>query len=335
MGRRIRRKAMNQDHEYRFAVAPMMDCTDRFDRLLLRLISRHARLYTEMVTTGALVHGDRARFLRFDPLEHPVALQLGGSDPRDLAACTAMAADTGFDEVNLNVGCPSDRVQSGRIGACLMAEPALVADCIAAMAAAAPIAVTVKCRIGIDDQDPAEALPRFVEQVAAAGCRTFIVHARKAWLSGLSPKQNRDVPPLDYPLVHGLKAARPDLRILLNGGLTDMPAAAGHLAHVDGVMVGREAYRNPYCLAEVDRLFFGDDRPPRSRAEVLAEYLPHVAVWMAEGVPLKHVTRHLVGLYQGLPGARAWRRAIAEQAHLPGAGIGFLEAAARQVREAA
>lgn len=319
----------------RFAVAPMMDCTDRFDRLLLRLISRHAWLYTEMVTTGALLHGDRQRFLRFHPLEHPLALQLGGSSPGELAACTAMAAEAGYDEVNLNVGCPSDRVRSGRFGACLMAEPALVAECVAAMRAAAPIPVTVKCRIGIDDQDPTQALPAFVEQVAAAGCTTFIVHARKAWLSGLSPKQNRDVPPLDYPLVHALKAARPDLEVLLNGGLVDLAQAARHLAHLDGVMVGREAYRNPYCLAQVDRLFFGDPRAPRSRAEVLAEYLPHVAGWMAEGVPLKHVTRHLVGLYQGLPGARAWRRAIAEDAHRPGAGLAFLEAAARQVREAA
>ena len=319
----------------RFCVAPMMDCTDRFDRVLLRLISRRARLYTEMVTTGALIHGDRDRFLRFDPVEHPVALQLGGSDPQALAACTAMAAEHGYDEVNLNIGCPSDRVQSGRFGDCLMAEPELVADCVAAMSAAARIAVTVKCRIGIDAQDPATALPRFVETVAAAGCRTFIVHARKAWLDGLSPKQNRDVPPLDYPLVHALKAAHPELEIVLNGGLTDIPAAAGELDHVDGVMVGREAYRNPYSLSVVDGLFFGDARPPRSRTEVLAEFLPYVEGWMAEGVPLKHITRHMVGLYQGLPGARAWRRAIAEQAHLPDARPDFLEQAARQVREAA
>lgn len=312
-----------------------MDCTDRFERVLLRLISRRAWLYTEMVTTGALIHGDRDRFLRFDPLEHPVALQLGGSDPAELAACAAMAAERGYDEVNLNVGCPSDRVQSGRFGACLMAEPALVADCVAAMRAAAPVPVTVKCRIGIDGQDPETALPRFVETVAAAGCRTFIVHARKAWLSGLSPKQNRDVPPLDYPLVHALKAAHPELEIVINGGFDDIPAAAAQLAHVDGVMVGREAYRNPYCLSAVDRLFYGDDRPPRSRGEVLADFLPHLAGWMREGVPLKHVSRHLVGLYQGLPGARAWRRAIAEQAHLPGAGIEVLEEAALRVREAA
>lgn len=319
----------------RFCVAPMMDCTDRFDRALLRLISRRAWLYTEMVTTGALLHGDRERLLRFDAMEHPLALQLGGAEPRDLAACAAIAADWGYDEVNLNVGCPSDRVQAGRFGASLMAEPALVADCVTAMAAACPLPVTVKCRIGIDDQDPAEALPGFVEAVAAAGCRTFIVHARKAWLAGLSPKQNRDVPPLDYPLVHALKAARPDLEILLNGGLTDMAEAAGHLAHVDGVMVGREAYRNPYSLAAVDRLFFGDDRPPRSRAEVLAGYLPLIAAWIEDGVPLKHVTRHLVGLFQGLPGARSWRRAIAEQAHLPDTDMTFLSEAARQVRQAA
>ncbi len=319
----------------RFCVAPMMDCTDRFDRALLRLISRRAWLYTEMVTTGAVLHGDRDRLLRFDAMEHPVALQLGGADPGELAACAAIAADWGYDEVNLNVGCPSDRVQAGRFGASLMAEPGLVADCVAAMAAAGPLPVTVKCRIGIDEQDPAEALPRFVETVSRAGCRTFIVHARKAWLAGLSPKQNRDVPPLDYPLVDALKADRPDLEILLNGGLTDMAEAARALDRLDGVMVGREAYRNPYSLAVVDRLFFGDDRPVRSRAQVLADYLPLIAAWTAEGVPLKHVTRHLVGLFQGLPGARAWRRAIAEQAHLPDANIAFLEAAARQVRDAA
>ena len=312
----------------------MMDWTDRYDRYFLRLITTRALLYTEMVTANAVLHGDRERLLGFDPAEHPVAAQLGGSEPAALAGAARIAADFGYDEINLNVGCPSDRVQTGRFGACLMAEPALVADCVGAMRAAVEVPVTVKCRIGIDDQDAEEALARFVETVAATGCDTFIVHARKAWLQGLSPKENREIPPLDYDRVYRLKAARPDLTIVINGGITTLDAAEEHLALVDGVMLGRAAYQNPYLLADVDRRFCGDSRAAPTRTEIINGLVPYIERRMAEGVPLNHITRHILGLYQGVPGARAWRRYLSENAHRPGADARVVEQAAALVEEA-
>jgi len=304
----------------RLSIAPMMDWTDRHDRYFLRLITRRTRLYTEMVTTGAVIHGDRDHLLGFDVSEHPVALQLGGSDPGDLARAAAIGADRGYDEINLNVGCPSDRVQSGRFGACLMAEPDLVADCVAAMRAAVTIPVTVKHRIGIDRQDSYDELVQFVGTVAAAGCGVFIVHARKAWLQGLSPKQNREVPPLDYAVVHRLKADFPELAFVINGGIQNLDAAGNQLQRVDGVMLGRAAYQNPYLLAQVDRRFFGDSYPVPSRHQVVAELLPYIERHLQSGGKLKHVTRHILGLFQGCPGARAWRRQLSEQAYRDGAG---------------
>jgi len=309
----------------------MMDWTDRHCRYFLRLISRHTLLYTEMVTTGALLHGDRARFLAYHEDEHPLALQLGGSDPAELAACARMAEAYGYDEVNLNVGCPSDRVQSGRFGACLMAEPQLVADCVAAMGSACALPVTVKTRIGIDHRDSYEQLSDFVSRVHPAGCGTFIVHARKAWLQGLSPRENREVPPLRYDVVHQLKADFPQLEIILNGGVKDLDTVRDELARVDGVMLGREAYHNPYVLAEADRRFYADDHPLVQRHEVIERFLPYVAARLAEGVHLQTMTRHILGLFQGQPGARAWRRYISENAHRAGAGVEVIEAAASRV----
>nr|WP_281397152.1 tRNA dihydrouridine(20/20a) synthase DusA [Kaustia mangrovi] len=313
------------------SVAPMMDWTDRHDRFFLRLISRHALLYTEMVTAQAVVRGDRRRLLGFHGQEHPVALQLGGSEPALLAEAARIGAGFGYDEINLNVGCPSDRVQSGRFGACLMAEPALVADCVAAMRAAVAVPVTVKCRIGIDDQDAEEALSRFVDEVAAAGCRRFVVHARKAWLRGLSPKENREVPPLDYGRVYRLKAARPDLDIVLNGGIQTLDEAEGHLARVDGVMLGRAAYHTPYVLAEADRRLFDPAAPVPTREEIVERFLPYVEAELACGVPLKAMTRHILGLFHGVPGARGWRRHLSENAHRPGAGVEVIRDALRAV----
>ena len=311
------------NHSYsfpQFSVAPMMDWTDRHDRYLLRVISRRARLYTEMATTGALIHGPRERLLRFDPSEHPVALQLGGSDPADLADCAAMGADAGYDEINLNCGCPSDRVQNGAFGAVLMRNASLVADCVAAMKARVTVPVTVKCRIGVDDQTPEEVLPDFVRRVGDAGADAVIVHARKAWLSGLSPKENRDIPPLDYGLVHRLKAAFPDVPVILNGGLETLDAAEPHMKALDGVMLGRAAYHRPMLLAEVDRRFFGDDAPPPDLATVVEGFLEHVERELAMGTPLPHMTRHMLGLASGLPGARTFRRILGEEARQPGAG---------------
>jgi tRNA-dihydrouridine synthase A len=323
---------MHSNSANRVSVAPMMDWTDRHCRYFLRLISRHVLLYTEMVTTGALLHGDRERFLAYHPDEHPLALQLGGSEPAELAACARMAEAHGYDEVNLNVGCPSDRVQSGRFGACLMAEPALVAECVAAMRGACCIPVTVKSRIGIDERDSYEDLTDFVSSVQAAGCGTFVIHARKAWLEGLSPKENREIPPLRYDVVHRLKADFPQLTIILNGGLKDLDTMAEELGRVDGVMLGREVYHNPYLLAEVDRRFYGDGHPVPSRHEVVARFLPYVAARLAEGVPLQAMTRHILGLFQGQPGARAWRRHLSENAHRRGAGVEVIEQAAALVR---
>ncbi len=316
------------------SIAPMLDWTDRFFRHFLRHITRKTLLYTEMVTTGALLHGDRERFLRFDPIEHPLALQLGGSEPADLAACARIGADRGYDEINLNVGCPSDRVQSGRFGACLMAEPRLVAECVAAMADAVSLPVTVKHRIGIDDKDSYGELSDFVATVAAAGCEVFIVHARKAWLQGLSPKENREIPPLRYDVVERLKRDFPALSIVINGGVTSLAQTEELLGRLDGVMIGRAAYDNPWLLADADRRIFGATAAPAaSRKEALDAYLPFLERQLAEGVPLGHVSRHLLGLFQGLPGARAWRRHISENAHRAGAGVEVIVAAAAKVRD--
>jgi tRNA-dihydrouridine synthase A len=323
--------AMPQGLDRRVSVAPMMDWTDRHDRYFLRLISRRALLYTEMVTTGALLHGPRARLLAHHPAEHPLAFQIGGCDPAEMAECARFVAEAGYGEININVGCPSDRVQNGRFGACLMAEPRTVAACVAAMGAAVTIPVTVKSRIGIDDDDSYDSLARFVETVAAAGCGTFIVHARKAILAGLSPKQNREIPPLQYDKVYRLKQDYSALEIVLNGGVRDLDAVAAHLAHVDGVMIGREAYQNPYFLAAVDQRFFGahDDIP--ARQAVVDALLPYIAAETARGVYLNRITRHILGLFQGQQGARAWRRHLSENAHRAGAGTDVVRDAAAKV----
>ena len=305
----------------------MMDWTDRHCRVLHRVLSRKARLYTEMLTTGAVLHGDHERLLGFDDCEHPVALQLGGSDPVALAEAARIGAAWGYDEINLNVGCPSDRVQAGRFGACLMAEPILVADCVRAVRAAIDVPVTVKCRLGVDDQNPEESLPALARHVMEAGCTTLIVHARKAWLKGLSPKENRDVPPLDYDLVYRLKETLPDLEIIINGGLADLDSAETHLQHVDGVMLGRAAYQSPYLLAEVDRRLFGSVAGPQSRANVVAAYTDYMREQLEGGVPLKVLTHPLIGLYQGQPRARMWRRILAEGSCRQGAGLEIIEAA--------
>ena len=311
----------------RLSIAPMLDWTDRYCRFFLRQISRHVLLYTEMITTGALLHQEPARFLDFDADEHPLALQLGGSEPSALAACARLAGQWGYDEVNLNVGCPSDRVQSGRFGACLMAEPQLVADCVAAMSEAVPLPVTVKHRIGIDDMDGYDQLAHFVDTVAAAGCNTFIVHARKAWLQGLSPKQNREIPPLRYEVVHRLKADFRDLEFVLNGGIKTMAEIEHQLKHIDGVMIGREAHQNPWLLADADRRLFGALAPSPTRHEVVARMQAFVARQSAKGVPPHRITRHMLGLFQGQPGARAWRRHLSENAHRSNAGAEILNEA--------
>lgn len=303
----------------RFCVAPMLDWTDRHCRYFYRLMSRHAVLYSEMVTTGAILQGNRQRHLRFNPEEQPVALQLGGSHPQDLARCAELAEQYGYDEVNLNVGCPSDRVQNGRFGACLMAEPELVAECVAAMRRAVSIPVTVKSRIGIDERDSYPELTRFIAAVAAGGCDTFIVHARKAWLSGLSPKQNRDVPPLRYEIVHQLKRDFPELDIIINGGITGLDSALEQLERVDGVMLGREVYHNPYLLSEVDGRLYGENYPLKTRQEVILALLPYVRQQLRQGVRLNNIARHLLGLFHGVDGARAWRRYLSENANKPGA----------------
>ncbi len=297
----------------------MMERTDRFCRYFLRLITRHTLLYTEMITSAAVLHGDRERLLAFDEAEHPVALQLGGSEPGDMATCARIAEEHGFDEVNMNVGCPSKRVRAGRFGACLMAEPERVAECVAAMQFVVNIPVTIKTRIGIEDQDSYETLAAFVSQVAGHGCDTFIVHARKAWLTGLNPKQNRDVPPLRYNIVRQLKQDFPHLTIVLNGGVTSLEQAREHLARLDGVMIGREAYHNPHMLADADRWIFDDNRAAPTRRDIVEAYLPYVARELTRGARLAHLTRHLTGLYLGQPGARAWRRAVSELATNDGA----------------
>ena len=310
-----------------------MDWTDRHCRYLHRLMSREALLYTEMVTVPAILHGDRDRLLAFDPAEHPVALQLGGSDPSELAKATEIAVGYGYDEINLNIGCPSDRVQSGCFGAVLMERPKLVADCVAAMIAASPVEVTVKCRIGVDDQAPEEVLPAFLETVAAAGVGRFAIHARKAWLQGLSPKENRDVPPLNYPLVYQMKRDFPELHLSINGGVMSLDEAQAHLAErVDGVMIGRAAYHDPSnILLAADQKIFGLDCEPRSAEEIVGLMLPYIAAHVANGGKLAHVTRHMLGLFAGRPGARGWKRVLSERAHRPGAGVEVVEAALSEI----
>ena len=302
----------------------MMDWTDRHCRVFHRLMTRRARLYTEMLTTGAIIHGDRDRLLGFDASEHAVALQLGGSDPRDLATAAKIGEDYGYDEINLNVGCPSDRVKDGRFGACLMAEPALVADGVSAMKRAVSIPVTVKCRIGIDDQDPEIALDVLARSVVAAGADALIVHARKAWLDGLSPKQNRDIPPLDYDRVYRLKAALPDVPIIINGGIAGLAEAKQHLVHVDGVMLGRAAYQEPWRLLGADPELFGDAAPHAGMKDVFEAMMPYIEAQLSQGTRLHAMTRHFVGAFHGVPGARAFRRHLAENGTKPGAGVNVL-----------
>ena len=318
--------------DIRFSVAPMMDWTDRHCRFFHRILSRRTRLYTEMVTTGAVIHGPRERLLGFGPEEHPVAVQLGGSEPRDLAKAAGICAERGYSEINLNVGCPSDRVQDGRFGACLMREPALVGDCVAAMKAAVAVPVTVKCRIGVDEQDAEEALDAIADAVVRAGTDALFVHARKAWLEGLSPKQNRDVPPLDYKRVYRLKQARPDLPIAVNGGVKTIEEAKTHLSEVDGVMMGRAAYQNPELLLRADPELFGEAAPVADAFEALEAFEPYVAARLAEGVRLSQMTRHILGLFAGRPGARAYRRHLATEAVISGAGLRTLRAAVDHVR---
>jgi tRNA-dihydrouridine synthase A len=320
---------------HRFSVAPMMDWTDRHCRVFHRLMSRRARLYTEMLTTGAIIHGDRKRLLGFDPAEHPVALQLGGSDPADLATAAKIGEDFGYDEINLNVGCPSDRVKDGRFGACLMAEPALVAEGVTAMKRAVKIPVTVKCRIGIDDQDPEVALDVLARGVVAAGADALIVHARKAWLNGLSPKENRDIPPLDYDRVYRLKAALPDVPVIINGGIASIAEAKRHLDHVDGVMLGRAAYQEPWRLLDVDAELFGEAAPHAAMKDVFAAMVPYVEEQLAQGTKLHSMTRHFVGAFHGVPGARAFRRHLAENGVRPGAGVDVLRDAIARVEDRA
>jgi len=318
----------------RFSVAPMMDWTDRHCRAFHRLITRHSVLYTEMVTTGALIFGDRDRHLKFNAEEHPVALQLGGSDPAHLAECSKMAEDYGYDEVNLNVGCPSDRVQNNMIGACLMAHPQLVADCLHQMQQQVNIPVTVKHRLGIDDMDSYEELHNFVDVVRQSGCQTFIVHARKAILQGLSPKENRDIPPLKYEWVYRLKEEFPQLEILINGGIKSVAETEVHLASTDGVMVGREAYQNPYqMMKDIDRICYGDDSPVASRHDILRSYLPYIESQLAEGTYLGHITRHILGLFHAQKGGRQFRRHLSENAHKAGSGIEVVEQAMSLVPE--
>ncbi|WGS60719.1 tRNA dihydrouridine(20/20a) synthase DusA [Vibrio lentus] len=318
-------------HSCRLSVAPMLDWTDRHCRYFHRLLSQQTLLYTEMVTTGAILHG-KGDFLEYNEQEHPLALQLGGSNPVDLAACAKLAGERGYDEVNLNVGCPSDRVQNGRFGACLMAEPELVADCVSAMKEVTDIPITVKTRIGIDDQDSYEFLTKFVSTVSEkGGCEQFTIHARKAWLSGLSPKENREIPPLDYDRAYQIKKDFSDLVIAVNGGITTLEQTKEHLQHLDGVMIGREAYHSPFILAEVDQQIFGMDTPIKKRSQVVEEMYPYIERELSNGASLGHISRHMLGLFQSMPGARQWRRYISENAHKKGAGIEVVQAALAKI----
>ncbi len=318
----------------RLAVAPMMDWTDRHCRFFHRILAPEALLYTEMVTTGAVLHGDRSRLLAYRPEEHPLALQLGGSEPAELAQAARIGAELGFDEINLNIGCPSDRVQSGRFGACLMKEPGLVAEGLAAMIDAVPahVPVTVKCRLGVDDQDDEATLTDFVDRVAGAGCRVFIVHARKAWLSGLSPRENREVPPLHYERVHRLKRERPDLTVAINGGIVDVEAVRNHLQHCDGVMIGRAAYHEPWMLRQMSQAVFGNGDDTMRREDAIVAMRGYVEAQLAVGEPLKHISRHWLGLFHAEPGARGFRRTLSEGAHRPGADWLLVEKALDHVR---
>ena len=314
---------LKQSH--RLSIAPMLDWTNRDFRYFLRLISKHCLLYTEMVTTGALIHGHRSRFLDHDVREHPLALQLGGSDPRDLALCAKMGEAAGYSEINLNIGCPSDRVQSGYFGACLMAEPKRVAKAITAMQAEVDIPVTVKTRLGIDELDSYEFLAEFVQKISDSGCNIFILHARKAWLSGLSPKENREIPELNYSRVYQIKHDFPHLHIDINGGVENLEQAQQHLNNIDGVMMGRAAYHNPYVLAQADRRLFNDQHAILSRHDVIRQMLPYIEQRLSAGQPLRSISRHLLGLFQGQSGARAWRRYLSEQVNLKNAGVEVLE----------
>ncbi|MEZ8719305.1 tRNA dihydrouridine(20/20a) synthase DusA [Vibrio splendidus] len=316
---------------HRLSVAPMLDWTDRHCRYFHRLLSQQTLLYTEMITTGAILHG-KGDFLEYNEQEHPLALQLGGSNPVDLAACAKLAGERGYDEINLNVGCPSDRVQNGRFGACLMAEPELVADCVSAMKEVTDIPITVKTRIGIDDQDSYEFLTKFVSTVSEkGGCEQFTIHARKAWLSGLSPKENREIPPLDYDRAYQIKKDFSDLVIAVNGGVTTLEQTKEHLQHLDGVMIGREAYHSPFILAEVDQQIFGLDTPIKKRSQVVEEMYPYIERELSNGASLGHISRHMLGLFQSMPGARQWRRYISENAHKKGAGIEVMQTALAKI----
>ncbi|NAZ71202.1 tRNA dihydrouridine(20/20a) synthase DusA [Vibrio toranzoniae] len=318
-------------HSCKLSVAPMLDWTDRHCRYFHRLLSQQTLLYTEMVTTGAILHG-KGDFLEYNEQEHPLALQLGGSNPVDLAACAKLAGERGYDEVNLNVGCPSDRVQNGRFGACLMAEPELVADCVSAMKEVTDIPITVKTRIGIDDQDSYEFLTKFVSTVSEkGGCEQFTIHARKAWLSGLSPKENREIPPLDYDRAYQIKKDFSGLVIAVNGGITTLEQTKEHLQHLDGVMIGREAYHSPFILAEVDQQIFGLDTPIKKRSQVVEEMYPYIERELSNGASLGHISRHMLGLFQSMPGARQWRRYISENAHKKGAGIEVMQTALAKI----
>ncbi|PTP39506.1 tRNA dihydrouridine(20/20a) synthase DusA [Vibrio splendidus] len=315
----------------RLSVAPMLDWTDRHCRYFHRLLSQQTLLYTEMITTGAILHG-KGDFLEYNEQEHPLVLQLGGSNPVDLAACAKLAGERGYDEINLNVGCPSDRVQNGRFGACLMAEPELVADCVSAMKEVTDIPITVKTRIGIDDQDSYEFLTKFVSTVSEkGGCEQFTIHARKAWLSGLSPKENREIPPLDYDRAYQIKKDFSDLVIAVNGGVTTLEQTKEHLQHLDGVMIGREAYHSPFILAEVDQQIFGLDTPIKKRSQVVEEMYPYIERELSNGASLGHISRHMLGLFQSMPGARQWRRYISENAHKKGAGIEVMQTALAKI----
>jgi tRNA-dihydrouridine synthase A len=311
--------------QLQLSVAPMMDWTDSHCRAFHRVLAPHARLYSEMVHANAVIHGDRTRLLALDPTEHPVALQLGGSEPSLLAQAARIGAEHGFDEVNLNCGCPSDRVQAGRFGACLMREPHLVADSVAAMIAACDVPVTVKCRLGVDDDHEWERFLAFVDTIAEAGCRTFVVHARNAWLQGLSPKENREVPPLRYDWAYRLKRERPDLQVVVNGGIADAAEATAHLAHVEGAMLGRAAYHTPYLLHELEHAWFGSAL--QSRGDLLRAYRPYVERQLQRGALLKHIVRHLLGLFAGQPGGRAFRQVLSEGAHKVGADWSLVEQA--------
>jgi tRNA-dihydrouridine synthase A len=323
----------NKFSRWRFCVAPMMEWTDRHCRYFHRLLTRQALLYTEMLTTSAVLRGDRARLLAFDPLEQPVALQLGGCDPTEVAESARIGADFGYCEINLNVGCPSDRVQEGRFGACLMAEPVLVADCVASMKRAVRLPVTVKCRIGIDEQDPEQSLFTFAAAMKSAGADALVVHARKAWLKGLSPRENRDVPPLNYPLVHRLKAAHPDFEIVINGGIASVDAAQKQLSHVDGVMIGRAAYQEPWRLLGADRQLFGEAARVESAKDAAGAMVPYIEQELAQGVRLLAMTRHMLGLVRAVPGARAFRRHLSTEAVKPNADVRVLIEALDMVRD--